>query len=307
MMKYISFFLTTVTLFTFGGCSGTRQNNPDGAEQKHNQLRQTLLDTIAKYQAEVGLSVIELETGDTLSINGDKDFAMQSVYKFPLALALLNKVEKGEISFNQKLFLSKEVLDLYALTPLKRQNPYSNFYMSVDSALMYMIAYSDNLTCDMLFELIGGTKAADHFVHEKGYKNIHIKWTEIEVAENFKQMYDNSSTPVEMTGLLKAFYERKIVNEANTKYLLNYMINDSTTHKRLIGNLPAGTTVAHKTGTGSNTDTLINACNDVGIIYLPNGNHLAVSIFTMNSKESYEDTEKLIAVLAKQIYDYYRQ
>jgi beta-lactamase class A len=304
-MKYISFFLTILILFTFSGCSRTGGNSRNSPEIKYNQLRQTLLDTIAKYKAEVGLSVIELETGDTLSINGDKDFATQSVYKFPLALALLNKVEKGEISLNQKLFLSKEILNDYISIPLKRQNPYSSFYMSVDSALMYMIAYSDNLTCDLLFELIGGTKAADDFVHQKGYKNIHIRYTEIEVVENFKQMYDNSSTPAEMTGLLKAFYEGKIVNEANTKYLLNYMINDSTTHKRLMGNLPEGIKVAHKTGTGYNTDTLINACNDAGIIYLPNGNHLAVSIFIMNSKESYDDTERLIAVLAKQIYDYY--
>ena len=82
------------------------------------------------------------------------------------------------------------------------------------------------------------------------------------------------------------------------------MIHDSTTHKRLIGNLPPGTVVAHKTGTGFN-DTLIHACNDVGIIYLPNGKHLAVAIFVMNAKETIDDTEKLIAVLARQVYDHY--
>ena len=41
----------------------------------------------------------------------------------------------------------------------------------------------------------------------------------------------------------------------------------------------------------------------MGIIYLSNGKHLAVSIFVMNAKEDYNTVEKLIATLTKEIYD----
>jgi beta-lactamase class A len=74
----------------------------------------------------------------------------------------------------------------------------------------------------------------------------------------------------------------------------------------LKGALPNEIQVAHKTGTGSLDTTMIDACNDVGIIYLPNGKHLAVSVFVMNSTESYSTTEKLIAILTKEIFEFYK-
>ena len=270
------------------------------------QLRKKLSDIISNYKATVGLSVLELETGDSMSINNNIPFAMQSVFKFPLALAVLNEVEKGKISLKDKVFVSKKMVDRLSSGALKRQNPGSNFYMSVDSLLMYTIAYSDNLACDLLFEVIGGTKVADKFMHQLGYPDIHIKFTELEFGRKPARMYKNSSIPSAMTSLLKAFYERKIISETSTRYLLNFMIKDSTTHKRILGNLPPGTIVAHKTGTGSLSDTLINACNDVGIITMPNGKHLAISVFVMDAKEKYDDTEKLIAILTKEVFDYYR-
>jgi beta-lactamase class A len=306
-MKY--FFIATISVFilTFQYCNQTKVDKQgNSAERNHDQLRKTLLDTLSKYKATVGLSVIELETGDTISINNNINYGMQSVYKFPLALTILSEVEKGKISLGQKVFASKEMLGRFSRSPLKRQNPRSDLYISVDSLLMYMVGYSDNLACDLLFDLVGGTKAADKFIHEKGFPDIHIRYTEHEMGEEHDRMYLNSSTPNEMTSLLKAFYERKIIGDSGTKYLLNFMTNDSTSHKRMIDDLPSGTKVAHKTGTGSYNDTLINACNDVGIIFLPNGKHLAITVFVMNSKENYDDTEKLIAIITKNIFDYYK-
>jgi beta-lactamase class A len=215
-------------------------------------------------------------------------------------------VEKGEIKLNQKVLLKKERLEHYSWSPLKRQNPGQNFYLSVDSLLMYMVAYSDNLACDVLFELVGGTQVADNFIHEKGFSDIHIKYTELEMHEAVNNMYQNSASPSGMTALLQAFYQKKIINKTNTNYLLNYMTNDSTTHKRLLGNLPKEIRVAHKTGTGASNDSLINACNDVGIIYLPNGNHLAIAVFVMDSKEGYDQTEKIIASITKEIFDRFK-
>jgi beta-lactamase class A len=304
--QYLYISLTLFFFFTIFGCSSSGDKNQTCSETAlHSQLRKSLNDTITKFNGTVGLSVIELETGDTLSINSTTNFAMQSVYKFPLSLVLMHKVEKGEISLDQKILLNKNLLDHYKWSPLKRQNPGSDFYMTVDSLLMYMLAYSDNLACDRIFKLVGGTDVADSIIHKQGFSGIHIKYTEQEMGEEFNRMYQNTSTPVEMTALLKSFFEGKIVNDSSTKHILNLMINDSTSHSRMIGNLPPEIKVAHKTGTGASNDTLVSACNDVGIIYLPNGNHLAVAVFVMNSKENFADTENLIAIVTREIFDYY--
>lgn len=305
-MKKIFLIITAIGFTVFNVCAQqTVYRDSKPVITNKEQLIKSLEQTISLYKATVGLAVYEQETGDTFSINNHIPFATQSVYKFPLALAVMNRVESGKISLQQKVFLSKEMLDKFSWSPLKKQNPGSNFYMTVDSLLMYMMTYSDNLSCDLLFQLLGGPGVVDTFIRNSGFNGMHIKFTEAETGMKPQRMYENTSSPVAMTRLLEAFHERKIVNDASTRYLLNFMINDSTSHMRLIGQLPQGIKVAHKTGTGSWNDTLIGACNDVGIIYFPDTCHLTISVFVMNANETYENTEKLIAILARDIYDYY--
>jgi beta-lactamase class A len=278
------------------------------AQQKnHDELRSKLKAITSKYKATVGLSVIELETNDSLSINNQILFPMQSVFKFPLSLTVLHLAEAGKISLNQKVFISKKMLDNFSFSPLKNRNKGDSLWMSVDSLMMYAISYSDNLATDVLFETIGGTKVANDFIHKIGFKNIQIKKTELEIGGSMELMYENNSSPYDISRLLKKFYEGKIVNENSKQKLLHYMIVNFSSDKRLKGYLQSNVVVAHKTGTSPFNDTLKNICNDVGIIYLPNGNHLAVSVFVINSRENYEATEKIIATLTKEIFDFYNK
>ena len=65
-------------------------------------------------------------------------------------------------------------------------------------------------------------------------------------------------------------------------------------------NLPPGTQVAEKTGTGDKNT------NDVGLITLPEGKgHLAMAVLISDAKISTEAQEKLIADLARAAYDAY--
>ena len=70
--------------------------------------------------------------------------------------------------------------------------------------------------------------------------------------------------------------------------------------KRLRGDLPSGTPVADKTGTGEAGE----ATNDVGLITLPQERgHLAMAVLISGSKLKAEEQEKLIAELARTAYD----
>jgi len=70
--------------------------------------------------------------------------------------------------------------------------------------------------------------------------------------------------------------------------------------------LPAGTAVAHKTGTSpTNAEGLSPATNDAGIITLPNGKHLIISVFVCNSTNDEATRESTIAKIAKAAYDFY--
>ncbi len=87
---------------------------------------------------------------------------------------------------------------------------------------------------------------------------------------------------------------------------MKLMTDASTGPKRIKGLLPAGTIVAHKTGTSpTNSEGLSPATNDVGIITLPNGKHLAIAVFVCNATDDEATREGVIAKITKAAYDFY--
>jgi beta-lactamase class A len=65
-------------------------------------LRSDLNQLIGSFDAQVGVGVKHLESGDTLTINNSFHYPMLSVYKFPLALAILKEVDLGKLDDRPK-------------------------------------------------------------------------------------------------------------------------------------------------------------------------------------------------------------
>jgi beta-lactamase class A len=63
--------------------------------------------------------------------------------------------------------------------------------------------------------------------------------------------------------------------------------------------------VAHKTGTGGSQNGIAAATNDIGIIYLPNGNHLGVAVFVSDSAADERTREAVISKIAKAAWDHW--
>ena len=73
---------------------------------------------------------------------------------------------------------------------------------------------------------------------------------------------------------------------------------------RIKGLLPKDIMVAHKTGTGPAVEKGVSSTvNDIGIVTLPNGNHLVLAVYVTNIKGTIADGEGVIAKVAKAAYD----
>lgn len=64
--------------------------------------------------------------------------------------------------------------------------------------------------------------------------------------------------------------------------------------------------VAHKTGTAGTYNGLTRATNDAGIITLPKGQHMAVSVFISDAYASPEERDLVIASISKSIFAYWQ-
>jgi beta-lactamase class A len=131
-----------------------------------------------------------------------------------------------------------------------------------------------------------------------------VATTERAMAQGDDQVqYRNWATPESMLALLRALHEGRGLSASSRSLLLDLMIKSTPGPRRLKGKLPAGTVVAHKTGTSGTSDGLTRATNDVGIITLPDGRHLAVAVFVSDSKGDADVREGTIASIARAAWD----
>lgn len=266
----------------------------------------TSVDQIRRpVSADVGVSVLEFSGGDTLSIHGNKPFPMQSVFKFHIGLAALKQVEEGKLSLDKKYHVTK---DHYFKTwsVLMREHPDADVHVTLKELITWMVMNSDNVACDMVFDILGGPKTVDAFIKGLGITDIAVVSTEREMHRDWNVQFANWTTPNATAKLLKLFYEGRILNPENTELLMTMMVRTPNAPKRLKGLLPEGTTVARKPGTGDTNGDVYGAVNDVGILVLPNGKKVIVAAFVTRAKD-FNDAESVIAKMARAVYDYYNK
>ena len=269
-------------------------------------LRAEISQIIQSVKADVGVAIKHMENGDTLTFSGRRPFPMQSVFKFPLAIAVLNQVDKGKLSLQQKVSIAMDDFIPNTWSPIAEKYPKGGVELTIRELLSYTVSQSDNNGCDILFGLVGGPARVQEYFHGLGLKRIAIVNTEAEMHQSWNVQFNNFSEPWEMVKLLEAFHREKLLSKSSQHILIDMMLKTITGRKRLKGMLPEGTDVAHRTGMSSTNDQGVRAAlNDVGIVTLPNGGHFAIAVFVSNTKEDTSKLEELIAKISKATFDHY--
>ncbi|MGZ3750879.1 MAG: class A beta-lactamase, partial [Mucilaginibacter sp.] len=223
--------------------------------------------------------------------------------KFPIAMTVLNLVDKGKYKLDQKFKVSKKDLPTGTWSPLRDKYP-DGTEIALSDLLSYMVSLSDNNACDFLLKKLGGPETVENYIRSLGINGINIVASEGDMAKAWEVQYTNWCKPADVVHLLDIFYEGKALSKSSNEFLWKIMTETSTGPHRIKGLLPQGAIVAHKTGTsGTNDEGLTPATNDVGIITLPNGKHLAIAVLVCNSKADETTRDGVIAQIAKAAWD----
>ena len=103
-----------------------------------------------------------------------------------------------------------------------------------------------------------------------------------------------------MAKLLHLLWTDEAAKPESCAMIRDIMSRCETGEARLKGLLPAGTPVAHKTGTIGGTT------NDVGVITLPgNAGHVIVAAFVKDSTKEIPERERTIAEVARAAHDFF--
>jgi beta-lactamase class A len=282
----------------------------------------------------VGVAAVHLETSRRVILNPEQRFPMASTYKVPIAVQLLTRVDRDEISLSDMVEIQPEDLHPGSGT-LTRLFDDPGVILSVHNLLELMLLISDNSATDLTLATAGGPGAVNARLAELGITGMSVdrptslliadyvgveapadgrisvdQWREASrdldatqreaAAKAFAVDVRDTSTPGAMAALLEGIWRGEALSDESTELLLDILERVQTGTRRIKGVLPRGVTVGHKTGTIGGTT------NDVGYIYLPDdAGHVVTVVFVKDSERDGDRREEVIAQISRAIYDYF--
>ena len=290
------FFLSCMALaILFSACNTANRTPKQKIEQQIDSL-------LKDKKATVGVAV--LANDETVAVyNNQIHFPLLSVFKFHVGLAVLDKMDKGHIALDSLIEVKSSQLKSNTYSPLRDKFPDQDITISLGELLKYTISKSDNNTCDILIEYVGGIDQVNEYVKSLGIKDCNLAATET-LMHTSGDAYLNWSTPEEVVRLLNIADKQPLFGTQYKDFLQAIMQETSTGKDKLKGQLPADVIVGHKTGSSDRTPEGIKiADNDAGFVILPNGQKYYIAVFVMESQETDTDNAAIIASISKIVYD----
>ena len=279
----------------------------------------------------LGVKVVHLESGRSAGLDERGRYPMASAYKLAIALAFLAEVDAVKRTLDDEV----EVRPGELRRTGSRVDPWTpGSPVAVGQLLERMLTESDNTGCDVLLRLLGGPRAVDAWLASKGFPEVDVSWTEMEMAavesgvapvpapgtcdhacldalvakvpkarrEEAERAFEgdarNTASPADLARLLVALRKGELLSPKSTGTVLGTMARNRTGDRRIRALLPKGTPVQDKTG------TIGRSAIDVGLVGLPAGKGtLAVAVFVKGSTKGFDARERAIAEAAKAAFE----
>lgn len=252
--------------------------------------------------AKVGVAWIA--DGKEHTVNNADCYPLMSVFKLHGAVAVLRQMERRGTPTDTLVRVNADQVTKDTYTPMLERYPESGFTIRFDSLLSYSVAESDNNACDIIISMAGGIEGVNAEMRAIGLTDCNLAYPELSMQADPMRSYDNCSTPLSVAVLFKKLFEENILGEPYATLLKHILISTTTGPDKIKAALEPGMLLAHKTGTGFTLDdgTKI-ADNDAGVVMLPDGRRLYISVLIKDSKLGSKENARLIADIARVIME----
>ena len=313
---------------------------PRPAPRAPAALQQQINELAAAFPGDVGVAVRDLGAGWTAGWHTQAVFPQQSVMKLWLAVAVLDRIDRGELALTDGLLLTPDDLSLHHQPIKARVLDDGRHVTTLDELLFLAIARSDNAATDVLLRHLGGTDAVEAVLAKKGFPELKIgpeervlhsrlaglSWRpELAFPKVFDQARnavpvsyrrglldayagapEDGATPAATVRGLEALREGRLLSADSTARLLRVMSASNTGRARFKAGLEPGWSIAHKTGTGPEADTLVVGYNDVGLLTAPDGRVYAVAAYIGRTETGLRARQQFLAGVSRAVVEHWK-
>ena len=256
--------------------------------------------------ADWGIYVKCLETGEEVAIGADKPMDTMSVIKIPLMVESFRQIEAGKFALTDRITL-KESDKRPGTGVIRSLDP--GAVLSIKDLITLMIIVSDNTATDLMFDKVGGPGPVNELMHSYGLNTIRatgpsdVWFKALRAATSPAEFHREGKTPFglssprDMGRLLEKIERGEAVSKKSSDQMLQIMRGQ--VYATRLPKYLSGVRLPHKTG-----DFLPYIGNDVGVMELP-GKNVVISVFTAHHYGVGAYLEDAIGRIAEQVANYF--
>jgi beta-lactamase class A len=243
------------------------------AQKIDSKLQAKIQDLSKDFKGTVGIYVRNLKTGKVAMLNADTLFPTASMIKVSIQCGLMDKVEKGELKYHQKLGYRDSLM--YAgediLGSFKNGDS-----IELGKVAMLMITMSDNTASLWIQKLVAGQRIND-WLGQNGFESTRVN-SRTPGRQAMQRSYGwGVTSPKEMCRLLTMIQQGKAVSPAASERMYRNLIRIYWDGNAL-SQIPPYIQVASKSG------AVNDSRSEVVMVNAPHGDYV-FCIITKNIKD----------------------
>lgn len=244
------------------------------AQKADKKLQQQVAHLIKDFKGDIGIHIHDLKHDKIVSINADTIFPTASIVKIFILIGIIDKLEKGELTYHQQLIYKDSLL--YAgediLGSFKNGEK-----IELSKVIMLMLTTSDNTASLWLQTLAGGGKRINELMDSLGFKASWVNSRTPGRGVNQTSYGWGQTTPREMENLMQRIVNMSILSVAASEKMLR-LLSRQYWDEEAISGVPPGVFIADKSGAVDASRSEIMYVNSKKNPYI-------LSVFTKNNKD----------------------
>lgn len=225
---------------------------------------------------DLGVSVLDTETGRTSGWNETSLYPLNSTFKFLLAGCVLQRVDRAQERLDRRVAV--QASDIVAWSPVV-ENAVGGT-MTVERLCEAAMMHSDNAAANLLLHSVGGPDALTSTLRHIGDQVTRVDRFETELNDVPPGDFRDSSSPLQMLETMQLFLLGDVLSATGKAQLSKWMVGNTTGGERIRAGVPSDWTVGDRTGTGPRGETAT-----IAAIYPPNRKPLLMTVYIRQSSQ----------------------
>jgi beta-lactamase class A len=273
--------------------------NPSFSQSRSDKkLEKKIQQLIQGFNGDIGVYACNIKTNKIAAVNADSIFPTASMVKVPILIGVMDKIEKGELNYNQELVYKDSLL--YAgvdiLGSFKNDEK-----IELGKVMMLMLTMSDNTASLWLQSLAGTGSRINEILDSLGFKDTRVN-SRTPGREGRRELYGwGQTTPREMAELLKKIYRQEIISKKASVRMMR-LLGRNYWDEHSLSVIPPTIQVISKNGAVNESRSEVLLVNSPRTPYV-------FCICTKNNKDQRWTSNNEAWVLARKIsallWDYY--